>query len=115
MAQETSTRAREISPRELAVEMQNGHPVILLDVRQPWENQLARLPDSLHIPLNDLPHRAGEVRAEAGQPVVVYCHHGVRSLAAARYLERLGFTQVYSLAGGIDAWSCEVDPTVPRY
>lgn len=102
----------QISPRELYRSLENGQPVCLLDVRQPWENELAALPNSLLIPLNELAQRAKEIRPG---DVVVYCHHGIRSLSAAGFLERLGFANVKSLAGGIDAWSCEVDPSVPRY
>ena len=104
----------EITPRELAQQIENGQPIRLIDVRQLWENQLAQLPGSLLIPLNDLPTRAPEVPSEP-TAIVVYCHHGIRSLSAAAYLRRLGHVNVCSLAGGIDAWSCEVDPTVPRY
>jgi rhodanese-related sulfurtransferase len=105
----------EISCRDLLQQMENGHAVRLVDVRQPWENQLARLPGSLLIPLNELPQRTTEIPAEPAAAVVVYCHHGVRRLSAVAYLGRLGYQNVRSLAGGIDAWSCEVDPTVPRY
>jgi adenylyltransferase/sulfurtransferase len=104
-----------ISPRDLAKHFANGHPVVLVDVRQPWENQLAALPNSLHIPLGDLAPRSKEIAADAPALIVVYCHHGIRSLSAGAFLERLGFTNVHSLTGGIDAWSCEVDPTVARY
>jgi|ERR1019366_7979110 adenylyltransferase/sulfurtransferase len=107
--------ALEITPRDLAQELENGHSVRLIDVRQPWENQLAKLPGNCLIPLNDLPHRASEIPPESTTIVVVYCHHGVRSMSAADYLLRLGYHNVRSLAGGIDAWSCEVDPAVPRY
>ena len=67
------------------------------------------------IPLNDLPARAEEVEPPAGAPVVVYCHHGIRSRSGAALLEHLGFRDVRSLAGGIDAWSLLIDPKVPRY
>jgi adenylyltransferase/sulfurtransferase len=87
----------------------------MIDVRQPWESDVARLPGSLLIPLNELPQRLQEVPNEPTVTVVVYCHHGVRSLSAVTYLQRLGYLHVRSLAGGIDAWSCEVDPAVPRY
>jgi rhodanese-related sulfurtransferase len=107
--------AQEITPRELAKLLENGHAIRLIDVRQAWENKLIQLPDSLHIPLNELPLRATEIPTEANTLVVVYCHHGVRSLSAVAYLQQLGFHHVRSLAGGIDAWSCEVDPTVSRY
>jgi adenylyltransferase/sulfurtransferase len=107
--------SQEISVRELAKQIENGQAVRLIDVRQPWEHQLAQLPDSLLIPLNDLPHRAAEIPMEPASLLVVYCHHGVRSLSAAAYLDRIGYHNVRSLAGGIDAWSCEVDPSVARY
>ena len=106
---------RQISPRDLAKQLANGHAVTLIDVRQAWENKLAALPDSLLIPLNELANRMAEIAPPAGNTVVVYCHHGIRSQSAATYLERAGIKEVYSLMGGIDAWSCEVDPTVPRY
>jgi rhodanese-related sulfurtransferase len=101
--------------RELAEKLRAGEPVYLLDVRQPWENQLAALPDSVLIPLPQLLARRDEVRPLTGALVVVYCHHGIRSLSGAALLERLGFTNVVSLAGGIDAWSVEIDAAVPRY
>ena len=105
----------EISARDLARHLANGHSVRMIDVRQPWESDIARLPDSLLIPLGDLPKRIAEVPTEPAFTVVLYCHHGVRSLSAVTYLHRLGYFHVRSLAGGIDAWSCEVDPSVPRY
>jgi rhodanese-related sulfurtransferase len=105
----------EIAPRELAKQIENGQSIRLIDVRQPWEHERAKLPGSVLIPLNELPARVGEIAGESATLLVVYCHHGVRSLSAAAYLVRLGHVNVRSLAGGIDAWSCEVDPTVPRY
>jgi rhodanese-related sulfurtransferase len=107
--------AQEITPRELAKQIANGQAIRLIDVRQPAENQLARLADSLLIPLNELPTRAAEIAIEPATLTIVYCHHGIRSQSAAEYLLRLGHVNVRSLAGGIDAWSADVDPTVPRY
>ena len=107
--------ALEITPRDLAQQLANGHSIYLIDVRQPWENQLAKLANCRLIPLNEFPHRVAEIPAESATMIVVYCHHGVRSMSAAEYLLRLGYFNVRSLAGGIDAWSCEVDPTLPRY
>ena len=92
-----------------------GEPTWLLDVRQPWEHATASLPGSHLIPLPDLPSHLDEVVPPEGALVVVYCHHGVRSLSAAAFLESLGRQNVASLAGGIDAWSLRIDPTVPRY
>lgn len=106
---------REIEPRELAERMRAGAAVYLVDVRQPWENATAALPNSVLVPLPELPHRLDEVQPPEGTLTVVYCHHGVRSLRAAAFLVRMGRADVVSLAGGIDAWSQEVDPSVPRY
>ena len=105
----------EISPRELAKLLANDHPVILVDVRQVWENELTKIPNSLLIPLNEIPARQGEIPRDPARIIVVYCHHGVRSLSAVNYLHRLGMTNARSLAGGIDAWACEIDPTLARY
>jgi rhodanese-related sulfurtransferase len=106
---------KQIDVHELRRKLAADEPVLLLDVRQPWENETAVLPWSQLIPLPELPSRFAEVAPPAGAMLVVYCHHGIRSLSAAHFLERAGFTNVVSLAGGIDAWSIEIDPKVPRY
>jgi rhodanese-related sulfurtransferase len=106
---------RQIRPTELAAKLAAGEPVWLLDVRQPWEHDTAALPDSTLIPLGELPLRLDEVQPPDGAQVVVYCHHGIRSLSGAAILAQAGFADATSLAGGIDAWSEQVDPSVPRY
>jgi rhodanese-related sulfurtransferase len=106
---------RQIHPEALAQKLAAGEPVYLLDVREPWEHAQSRLPDSTLIPLGELPQRIDEVEPPAGVPVIVYCHHGIRSLSGAAILESKGFSEAYSLAGGIDAWSQLIDPSVPRY
>jgi rhodanese-related sulfurtransferase len=106
---------RQVSVQELARMRTAGEPVWLLDVRQPWERDLAALPDSTLIPLNELPMRMDEITPPAGALLLIYCHHGIRSLSAASFLQQHGFPEVASLAGGIDAWSAQVDPSVPRY
>jgi rhodanese-related sulfurtransferase len=106
---------RQIHPGSLAKKLAAGEPVYLLDVREPWEHDYCRLPDSALIPLGELPQRIEEVDPPAGVPVIVYCHHGIRSLSGAAILEANGFPEAYSLAGGIEAWSQLVDPTCPRY
>ncbi len=106
---------REIDVHTLAARLASGEAVCLLDVRQPWEHETAALPGSVLVPLDQLPARAAEVAPPAGVPVVVYCHHGIRSRSAAALLERRGLPDVCSLAGGIDAWSVHIDPQVPRY
>lgn len=94
---------------------QRGDSIYLVDVRQPWEHELARLGDEILVPLDQLSDRADELAPPAGALLVTYCHHGVRSLNAAALLERAGHANVASLAGGIDAWSRLIDPSVPRY
>jgi len=106
---------REIAPVALAQMLQAGEPVYLLDVRQAWEHATAALPASVLVPLHELRARLGEITPTAGDLVVVYCHHGVRSLHAAAFLEQQGIAPVVSLAGGIDAWSQVVDGSMPRY
>ena len=106
-------RPAEVQPRELAAELDSETPPLLLDVREPWEAELAVIPGSTLIPLGEIGDRLGELDPAAS--VVVYCHLGVRSAYAARQLQRAGFERVRNLAGGIDAWSRSVDDTVARY
>jgi rhodanese-related sulfurtransferase len=106
---------REITASELSGRLREGQPVVLVDVREDWERGICRLPNDTHVPLHSLVARAGEIVPPAGGHVVIYCHAGVRSWMAAQYLEHEGLKDVLSLAGGIDAWSVEVDPAVARY
>lgn len=103
-----------VRPDELA-KLLRSQPdeAVLLDVREPDEREVAHIEPSLHIPMNDVPARIGEI--PKGKRVIVYCHHGGRSLMVASYLEGQGFEQLGNLDGGIDAWSRQVDPSVPRY
>ena len=90
---------------------------VLLDVREAWELQTARLDlpgaRTLHIPMATLPARLHEL--DRAQPILGLCHHGARSQQCVAFLQRQGFDAVYNVAGGIDAWSREVDPSMPRY
>lgn len=103
----------EITPQELATRIANGSRPILIDVRETYEWAVARLPDARLVPLDSLPdalptlHRLDEL--------VVYCHLGVRSAAAVAWLREQGFALARNLVGGIDRWSCEVDPSTRRY
>src|ERR1700728_569815 len=92
----------------------SADPPILLDVREPWEFQTAALPDSLLMPMGDVTSRA-HAELDPDAHIVVLCHHGQRSLSVAIWLRGQGFERAQSLAGGIDAWSRTIDPTVPRY
>ena len=95
---------QQIRVETLAERMRAGEPVYLVDVRQPWEHDLCALPGSVLIPLPELPGRLDEVRPPEGAAVVVYCHHGIRSLSGASILEQAGVSPAYSLAGGVEAW-----------
>lgn len=102
-----------MTPIELAEALAAGRQLTLLDVREPWECELASIPGARRIPLGDLPTRYLELEPE--DDYVTICHHGVRSMHAALFLANQGFEHLYNLKGGIDAWSAEVDPAVPRY
>ncbi len=103
-----------ISPIQLATRLAAGDPLHLVDVRDPIEFDYCHLLGSVLLPLDELPQRTDEV-PNAGE-VVLVCHHGVRSAQALGYLQlRHGRTNLLNLRGGIDAWSREVDPSVPRY
>ena len=103
----------EITPRDLAAKLARGDALDLLDVREPYEHQLARIPGARLLPLGTFALAVPSL--DPAREVVVLCHHGVRSAAAAEYLQARGFRHVSSLAGGIDRWSDEVDPGVPKY
>lgn len=105
----------QIRPAELKRKLDAGVPVFLLDVRNEDEHAFCRLANSLLIPLGELPGRIDEVNPPEGALVVVYCHHGVRSLSGAAILARAGIENAASLSGGIEAWSLQIDPAVPRY
>ena len=104
---------RQLRPAELAAHLQAGHAPVLLDVREPWEWQLCRLPGAILIPMGQLPAQLAKLDKQA--ETVVICHHGIRSYQAARYLETVGFGDVINLSGGVAAWADEVDPAMPRY
>jgi adenylyltransferase/sulfurtransferase len=105
--------ADALTPAALARWLAADRPPLVLDVREPWEHAVARLPDARLVPLATLPAAAPALDPAAD--VVVLCHHGVRSAAAADWLRAHGFGRVWNLAGGIDRWSREVDAGVPRY
>ena len=102
-----------MSPPELKRRMDSGEPFELIDVREPFEYEIARINGARLIPLGEINERLGELSEE--QTIVVHCHSGKRSAQAARLLQQRGFTNVYNLEGGIDAWSDQIDPNVPKY
>jgi len=103
----------EISPQDLKARLDRTGAPVLLDVRQDWETQLCRLPNAMHIPIEELELRIEELNAQ--DEIVVYCHMGVRSAAVAEYLRSLGFANVRNLTGGVDSWARVIDPSMRRY
>jgi rhodanese-related sulfurtransferase len=106
----------ELSPTEFVQRWPNlgpGSTVVLLDVREHVELEIASVPSAVHVPMREIPTKLAEF--DRDMPIVVMCHSGGRSRRVAEYLLGNGFSQVFNLRGGIDAWSTEIDPQVPRY
>ncbi len=105
-------RVRQMTPPELQEKLQSGVPLVLLDVRTPEEREIARIDGSRLLDAEV----AGSIATLPPETLLVFqCHHGMRSQAAAEYFAERGFRNVWNLAGGIEAWSLEIDPGVPRY
>ena len=92
-----------------------NEPFLLLDCREPGEYATASIAGSTLIPMKEIQARVGEITDKKDSRIVVHCHHGGRSLRVTQWLRSQGFSQVQNMAGGIDAWSLQVDPSVPRY
>ena len=104
---------KEIEPREVHERRLAGEQMVLLDVREDEEVQFCSISDSIHIPMNEVPQRLQELKAE--DAVVVYCRSGKRSMQVCNFLVARGFGRVMNLRGGINEWSLQVDPSIPRY
>lgn len=109
----------EIEPEVLRDLQQNtgkapSEPILLLDVREPWEVEAAPLPGAVSMPMGDIPSRA-HAELDPDASIIAVCHHGVRSLSVATWLRREGFEKAQSLAGGVEAWAVRIDPSMPRY
>jgi rhodanese-related sulfurtransferase len=106
----------EITPQDVQRRLKAGEKLALVDVREPGEFQLARIGDAELIPMRTVPAELSRLDAQADQtPLIVFCHHGVRSLNVVHWLREQGVDACQSMAGGIDRWSLEIDPGVPRY
>lgn len=104
---------REITPTELKAKLDRGDDFLLIDVREPNEFELCRIPTAQLIPLGTIPQRMGELDPDA--EIVVQCRSGKRSADALMFLQANGFTNLTNLKGGILAWADEVDPTIAKY
>src|SRR5262245_48969612 len=106
----------EISPLDVKRLLDEGATVKLIDVREPFEHQITRIEGAELIPMNTIPPRLQEIEAKGENATLVFfCHHGMRSLNVADWLRRQGVENCQSMSGGIDRWSLEIDPKVPRY
>ena len=103
----------QISVKEVNARLGRGDKLLLVDVREPWEYGLSKIPGAKLIPLGTLPASLNILRD--ADEVICYCHHGMRSLDAAVWLRQHGVESAKSMAGGIERWSVEVDPRLPRY
>lgn len=103
----------EISPAETKRLLDSGKGVLLVDVREPWEFETARIDGARLIPMGSIP--ANLQTLDTDDDVICYCHRGMRSLDVVVWLRGQGIERAKSMAGGIDRWSCEIDPQVPRY
>ena len=103
----------EINPAELVRQRKLGEAWQLVDVREMWERDIASVEGSVHIPLAEIPVRQAEL--DRSGPVAVMCHSGGRSAQVAAFLDEQGFSRVANVTGGIDAWSTDVDSSIPRY
>lgn len=104
----------EITPEEVKAKLDQGEEFTLVDVREPWEFETARMAGAKLVPMGDIPLRAHQ-ELDPEDHIVVVCHHGVRSMSVAAWLRQQGFEKAQSMRGGIDAWSRRVDGTVPVY
>ncbi|MGH9815432.1 MAG: rhodanese-like domain-containing protein [Candidatus Acidiferrales bacterium] len=103
----------EITPAEVKARLNRGEQFLLLDVREPWEFEMCRIEGAKLVPLGAVASNLQMM--QAAEDVVVYCHHGRRSLDAVAWLRQQGVEGARSMAGGIERWSREIDPKVPRY
>jgi adenylyltransferase/sulfurtransferase len=104
----------EISAKEVSERIARGEKLLLVDVREPWEYDLCKIPGSKLVPLGTIPANLNTL-LDVDDDVICYCHHGMRSLDAVVWLRQQGVEGAKSMAGGIERWSVEVDPNVPRY
>lgn len=103
---------QELSPAQAAA-LRDSRQALFLDVREDWEFALCHIVGALHVPMGEIPARLAELPREA--PIVVVCHHGMRSRQVMHYLARQGYADVHNLDGGIDAWAASLDAAMARY
>lgn len=105
----------EVDCRHVKGKIDAGEKFLLLDCREKTEYDTVKIPQAVLIPMSEIQDRVGELTAYQDLPLIVHCHHGGRSLRVANWLRGNGYPQAQSLAGGIDDWAIEIDPSLPRY
>lgn len=105
----------EISPKKVKELLDSQANLLLVDCRQAEEYEICKIDGSILIPMNETPQRVEELKAAGDQPIIVYCHHGMRSLQVVNWMRTQGLGNSQSMSGGIDAWSQTIDPSVPTY
>ena len=106
----------EVTAKDVKLRIDAGEPLLLIDVREPFEHQIAHIETSELIPMNSVPSALQTIEGKADNGVlIVFCHHGMRSLSVVNWLRQQGVEACQSMSGGIDRWSVDVDPAVPRY
>ena len=108
-----SSDSLQIEPIAVKQMLDRGEAVRLVDIRQGWEHKICHIDGSLLLPMDELPARVAELPTD--QPLIIVCHHGMRSFHATMWLRQHGFPQATNLAGGVDAWAEQIDPAMARY
>lgn len=110
------TLPMELTPLDIRQRLDAGERLFLIDVRQPEEHQICHIQGSELIPVNNVPAALGDLEGKSDEgALIVFCHHGMRSLNVVNWLRGQGITRSASMSGGIDRWSIEIDPSLPRY
>lgn len=105
----------EVTPRQVKAMLQGKEDFLLVDCRTPGEHNIAHIEGAMLLPLQQLVARTAELAAHQNRKIVVHCHHGGRSLQMASILRQIGFSDVTSMAGGIDVWAMDIEPGMKRY
>ena len=112
---DTNLSPIEIDCRTVCDKLATGADLFMLDCREPAEHELVRLASATLLPMGEIPARIAELQQHRDREIVVFCHLGMRSLEVAKWLREQGFANAKSMAGGIEQWARDIDPTLPRY
>lgn len=113
--EEQAYESSDLSPTEVKKKLDDASPIILVDVREPQEIEICSIDGAKHIPMGEIHERYKEISDNPEAEIIVFCHHGGRSMQVMHQLWGLGYQNCKNMAGGIHAWSLDVDPGVPRY